>query len=279
MADGLRFIAAAITAGAGNAITRIDPEYFLDNEREVYDFVRGHLRQYRVLPQANTVQQEMGVRLPVANEAVDYYMDRVEQRFQYNLIREHDGTLREAISAADIEAAIDAAGQIGRARRGNRRGREVMDIREAGQLVLDRLAAVRGHAGMSGISSGWEGMDQATGGYQNSDIITFVGRPMLGKTYVMLKQAHASHLNDANVLVVTTEMGIEQMARRYASIALGVNPTALKTGMLSTHMARRLRAFYNDMAGYERMRIFSVGMNSKVSALEAMVQELSLIHI
>jgi replicative DNA helicase len=83
-------------------------------------------------------------------------------------------------------------------------------------------------------------------------------------------QAHkAGH----NVVFVTTEMGVEQIARRAAAIALGINPTLLKTGNISTHLLRRIQTYCQDFIGAERFRILSVGMNARVSVVDALCQE------
>lgn len=275
MSDGLKLIASAISAGSAGTLLDMDRELFVEGEEsEVYDFVRNHLRQYRELPQIATVNTETGRRLPSANEPLIYYVDKVYERSEYDLIRDRFTDLRGAMSTRNMEeakTAIDAMSRATRTRR--RRGREVLTMQEAGALAMDRLAATRGTGGITGVVTGWNGFDEITGGYQGGDIVSWVGRPSLGKTYLLLKQAYEAHLAGENVLFVTTEMGQEQLARRYGSIALGINPTLLKKNMISSYMERRLRGLFTGMAGAERFRIFSVGMNAKVSAIEAFMQE------
>lgn len=275
MSDGLKLIAAAIVAGSIGTILDVGRDLFVEEEQEVFDFVRGHFRSYRELPQIATVNAETGRRLPAAPESLDYYVDQVHQRHEYEAIRERFGDLRTAMSTRDMEAAKTAISEMNRAtgRQRNRRGREVLNIEEAGALVLERLAETRGTGGITGIITGWDGFDEITGGYQRSDIVSWVGRPSLGKTYLLLKQAHDAFIAGENVLFVTTEMGQEQIARRYGSIALGINPSLLKKSMISSYMERRLRGLFQGMAGADRFRIFSVGMNAKVSAVEAFMQE------
>lgn len=274
MSDGLKIIAAAIVAASAGTLIDLDVSMFTQEERPVLDFVRQHVRAYRELPALETVRAETSVRLPSVPEPLDYYLDQVYVRHEYNLIREQFGGLREAISTKNMQEAGRRIAAMSRATRlQHRRGREVMRIDDAMQLVVDRLQVTRGTGGITGIEAGWPIYDSITGGYQRGDLISLVGRPSLGKTYIALRQAFKAHEAGHNVLFVTTEMGIEQIARRYASITLGINPRVLKTNMLSTHMERRLRDFYRDMAGADRFQIFSVGMNSKVAAIEAFVQE------
>lgn len=274
MSDGLKLISSIIANGSAPTLLSLDDELFTDEELPIFDFVRGHHRTYRALPEASTVQQETGRRLPVANEPLDFYVDTLYQRHEYNQIRERFSQLRESLHRQEFEESRQHIRAMSRIIRLNeRRGREVMQIDEAMGLVVDRLTRTRGYGGITGITTGWNEFDAATGGYQDSDLITWVGRPSLGKTYLLLKQAKAAHDAGHNVLFVTTEMGIEQIARRYASIEIGVNPTFLKRNEISSYVERRIRNLFREMAGAERFRIFSVGMKSKVNAIEALIQE------
>lgn len=274
MSDGLKLISSAISNGAARTLLEIDRELFVGEEADVYDFVRAHLRTHRVLPQTSTVQEEIGRRLPTVNEPLDYYVEQIYSRHEYTVIREQFQPLRDALSRRSMPEAHAIIARLSRASRARRANdRNVMSLSEAGQEVIERLERTRGTGGITGVTSGWEGMDEVTGGYQDNDLISWVGRPSLGKTYLLLKQAAKAHADGENVLFVTTEMGQEQIARRYGSIALGINPTLLKRNMLSTHVERRLRNMFLSMSGAERFQIFSVGMKANVSSIEALMQE------
>lgn len=277
--DGLRFIASAIENSASGAILEVEPEMFEGEERDVFDFVRGHLRRHRELPTAQTVQEETGRRLPATREALSYYRDSLIGRYEYNIFRERYAEMRQLISSGNPMQSMprvrDVVGQLNRslthALVGQQRG--AVGLGDAVANVMDRLAETQGYGGISGIETGWHGYDLITGGYQDTDLITIVGRMGLGKTYVLLKQAEYSRFTGENVLFVTTEMGDEQIARRHISVSMGINPQRLKTGQISTHTQRRIRSYYETMHAVDNLKIFTVGMRSKVDAIEALCQE------
>lgn len=274
MSDGLRLISAAIATGSASALIAAPASMFEEAERPVHDFVRGYYRQYRTLPQVQTVFEETRVRLPTANEPIAFYVDRFYERHEYNQIRDRFGSLREAMTSFNIAQARETIRELSRTvRQSGRRGLEVVDLAQAAELVQERLNQTRGYGGVTGVETAWRGFDNITGGYQRGDLISFVGRPALGKTYTLLRQAWMAHQAGHSVLFVTTEMSAEQIARRHSSIALGINPTHLKTNMISTYTQRRIREFYRGMAGVDTFRIFSVGMNSRVAAIDAFAQE------
>lgn len=275
MSDGLRLLHAILAESSLATFSRLDPEIFNPDERPVYDFIQEHRRSHRALPQAQTVSEEIGTRFPRAPEPLSYYVEQVYERHEYNQIHARWGSMRDAMQTRNMELVRENVRAMSVATRagGNRQGREVMDLRQAGQLVTTRLRDTRGMGGITGIETNWPRFDMETGGFQNSDLVSLIARPGMGKTYALLKMAHQAHLVGHNVLVVTTEMGIEQLTRRHTSIALGINPTLLKRNMISTYTERRIATFYSDMAGAENFRVFSVGMNSRVNAIEAFCQE------
>lgn len=280
MSDGLRLLSSIIATGATGALTSLDREIFIDQEVAAYDSVRGYYRAYKELPSIQTVQEECGVRLPVAQEALQYYLDKVNWRKDYALIGRQfvamRGGLKKEIGTDSREVIAAGAGEITRILRSTRSGSkagETVDMDTGLAQVLDRQVSIRGTGGVSGIVTGWPRYDQITGGYQNSDLITWVGRMSEGKSYVALRQAQMAHRSGESVLFVTTEMSIEQTARRYAALELGLNPTLLKNGTISTYMEQRLRCLTRSMLGANRFKVYSVGMNAKVSAVETLCQE------
>lgn len=274
MSDGLRLLSSIIHTSSSAALMNILPETLLDREREAYDFVRGHFRTYRSLPEAATVREETGIVLPGANETLQFYVDRVDDRHTYSQIREHFSVLREGLQTANLPAMTGAINDMQNATRRVARGRGVaVNIGEAITMVADRLQATQGMAGMTGITSGLPRFDAITGGFQNSDLISIIGRPSLGKTYELLQMARCAYLDGKSVLFVTTEMGLEQIGRRFTALELGINPTALKLNFIDTYMRRRIATLAREMAGLERFKIFSVGMRAKVGNIEALMQE------
>ena len=276
MSDGLKFLSSVIATGSASSLSEIDSEMLLDNEHTAYEFIRTHHRTYRDLPSAQTVQEETGIRLPAASESMRYYIDKLTDRHSYNLVRDRFPAFREGLAQMDMDAVADSVSSMQQAlrnRAGGSRAGQAIQIDEGMRLVADRLDGIKGTGGISGILTGWPQFDAITGGYQDADLITWVSRMGMGKTYLALYQADQAHLAGENVLFVTTEMGAEQIARRVAALRLGVNPLLLKNGNISTHIQRRVRSLCTDMVGADRYRIFSVGMNAKVGAIAGLCEE------
>lgn len=275
MSEGLKFLGSVCEASSRTALAGVTDELFTDIETPAVEYIRSFVTRHGEFPARQTVASETGLVLPAPRQNISFYEDALRTRHVFNQVRDRLAELQPAFRSRDMDAMVTAvAGMHEAARQHRGRERDVLNIAEAGELVIARLAQTRYMGGLTGALSGWEGFDRITGGFQPSDIITQVARPGVGKTFTVLKQAHYSHRHDGqSVLFVTTEMGIEPIARRYASIELGLSPDMVKRSMLSTYAERRLHAMYREMAGAERFRVFSVGMDSKVSAIAALCHE------
>lgn len=275
MSEGHRLLSSIITNQSAGTLLRLDRQMLEGDEVDAFNFMLSHYRAHRVLPQAQTVTAETGVRIPTVNEPLEFYLNNVHDRHDYNRVREHWGTLREQLSTGNDMAAVrQTIAQMARETRSTRRDNRVVTMAEALQLSEQRLIDTMGMGGITGVETGWPTFDLVTGGYQDSDLITWVARPGLGKTYILLKQArYANRVQGKSVLFITTEMGLEQIARRDIALELGVRPDYLKTNTISTYTMRRIAAYRMGIMNDDTFRIFSVGMGTPVQAIEALIDE------
>lgn len=274
--EGLQLIASVLQTGSRSTLAQVQAEMFTATEQGVYEYVTRHSRLYGELPQAATVAQECGVRLPTPRESVAFYIDAVYDRHLYNQIQERWATTRDSLAARNMTEVREHLQAMHQAARVVRAPADIhMHMGEATQLAIQRMRDTRGLGGITGIESGWPTIDQTTGGYQDGDLIALIARMGLGKTYVLLKQAHYARTQGHTVLVVTTEMAAEQLARRNLSIQLGLNPTLLKKNMVSTYMERRILQLADDHVWMQGYHLLSIGMNSAVSRVEGLIQEIN----
>ena len=87
---------------------------------------------------------------------------------------------------------------------------------------------------ITGLSTGFDELDEKTSGFQNSDLIIIAGRPSMGKTAFSMNIAeHAAMTGDKPVAVFSMEMPAEQLAMRLISSLGRVELQSLRTGKLS----------------------------------------------
>lgn len=114
---------------------------------------------------------------------------------------------------------------------------------------------------ITGLSTGFDDLDEKTSGLQRSDLIIVAGRPSMGKTtFAMNIAEHAALEAPSPVAVFSLEMPAEQLAMRMIASLGRVELQALRTGKLSeqdwsriisaiTLLNEKKNIFIDDTAG------------------------------
>lgn len=95
--------------------------------------------------------------------------------------------------------------------------------------------------GVTGVSTGYNDLDQMTAGLQPSDLIIVAARPSMGKTtFAMNLAEHAAMTQDKPVLIYSLEMPSEQIMMRMLASLGRINQTKVRTGQLDDEDWARL---------------------------------------
>ncbi|MDR1832798.1 MAG: replicative DNA helicase [Fusobacteriaceae bacterium] len=117
----------------------------------------------------------------------------------------------------------------------SKRAKNIIPLAEALQGEIDRIDKVFKTKGLTGVSSGYAGLDQLTGGFQNSDLIIIAARPSMGKTAFALNIAlnAAKSEEKHSVLVFSLEMSESQLTQRLLAVDAKIELEKIKNGFLS----------------------------------------------
>lgn len=113
---------------------------------------------------------------------------------------------------------------------------------------------------MTGVTTGFDELDKATGGMQPSDLIIVAARPSMGKTtFAMNLVENALMAQNKPVLVFSLEMPADQLVTRMLSSLGRINQTRVRSGKLeeddwprlttAVNMLRDKPLFIDDTAG------------------------------
>jgi replicative DNA helicase len=109
-------------------------------------------------------------------------------------------------------------------------------IKRAITDTFEMLHEIHGqHGGVTGVPTGFSGLDDLSGGFQNSDLIIIAGRPSQGKTAFALSIARNSATDKQKptpVLIFSIEMAEQQLAVRMLASEARVDAHKLRTGRL-----------------------------------------------
>ncbi|MCQ2223648.1 MAG: replicative DNA helicase [Bacteroidaceae bacterium] len=114
-------------------------------------------------------------------------------------------------------------------------------------LEMVQKAAARTD-GLSGLSSGFEGIDKVTSGWQNSDLVIIAARPAMGKTAFVLSMIKKMACDmKTPVAMFSLEMSNAQLVRRLMGNVCEISGDKMRNGQLAPHEWAQLDARVNNM--------------------------------
>tara|TARA_B100001769_G_scaffold50020_1_gene35971 strand:+ start:1067 stop:2572 length:1506 start_codon:yes stop_codon:yes gene_type:complete len=115
-------------------------------------------------------------------------------------------------------------------------------------LAKKKIEEIANQEGLSGVSTGFERLDNLTSGWQPSDLIVIAARPGMGKTALSLSMARNISVNvKVPVAFFSLEMSSVQLITRLISAETGLSSEKLRTGKLVDHEWKQLNVKVGDL--------------------------------
>jgi replicative DNA helicase len=276
MSDGLKFIATVLINGSTALLRDVDETLFLPGpEADGLALVKSHYRQYQQLPTLATVEAELQQQLPTRLENPEYHLDRMKDRNLYNRIRPKFAELRGAIKDVRHDDMRRLVGDLhALASLGGNSPNRILTADEVYASVIRQYERDRPLRGIdiAGITTGWDWLDEQSGGWQPADIITIAGRMSMGKTYILMHCIYSAWAAAKSVMVFTTEMPAQQLGLRLIGYQTGVDPRLVRRNTLSPWGERRLIEAITVVQGDDKLKMVSAAGKS-TAWVEEIVQE------
>jgi replicative DNA helicase len=122
------------------------------------------------------------------------------------------------------------------------------------KIIRDSLELIHKAAtqkeGLSGLRSGYTGLDKITSGWQNSDLIVIAARPAMGKTAFVLSMAKNMAINfEIPVAIFSLEMSNIQLVNRLIVNVTEIPGEKIKNGQLAPYeweqLDYKIKELYN----------------------------------
>ena len=254
-------------------------EMFRGDEEELYGFVKKHALGYGKLPSRKTVKKfakEKNFSVPAPadiEETPTYYYDKLEHRnLKLNLLksmkaaeehRQDDPKKSLEILTSDI---IDLNTHKNRTK--------LVNISEDAQDIIhaEYTKAVLGED--KGLKFGWPTLDEMSNGLRGGDLISIIGRPGMGKTYMALHgQINAWH-QAYTTLFVSMEMNATPVVQRVAAMYTGTSISELKAGQVASKKYKGMMDLLGTMNGEHGMWIADGRLSVSVEDLIMLCNQL-----
>jgi replicative DNA helicase len=241
MSAGLELLGSLVAAPVKDFLSlTIDEEYFIgDTEKEAFKAVTGHVQSYGSYPTPPTLK-ELNIALPTATEPAAYYLDKVKHRYLHRSIKKMLMAAQDQLNAGKVEEAAESIMASIIATSCTMNQDKIVDFAEdGGKLVLEEFNKVVSSVD-DGLKFGWESLDKMMGGLGGGDVISFVGRPGMGKTYMMLYGALSAWSAGHVPVFASMEMKPLPIVQRLATMLTATPISGLKDGFLTDKQQEKL---------------------------------------
>ncbi|GHO59177.1 replicative DNA helicase [Ktedonobacter robiniae] len=151
----------------------------------------------------------------------------------------------------DVTTTLERAEQLIFAvtQRSTQRTQTASHAREILVGYLDRLMQASKKQGVTGVPTGFTGLDRLTNGLQPSDLIIVAARPAVGKTSFALSLAYNAAVRyHQNVGIFSLEMSKEQLMQRLLAIDAGIDQQRLRAGFVEDEEWERITASMSTLS-------------------------------
>ena len=214
---------------------RLEDKHFFGDEVPLFNYVRNHVVKYGKLPTVATVKQSFP-NLPKAVEPSKFYLDLVQDRFRYKRLNRALTDCNELMKQQDSWTASNMLFEAVLEVRADRARTTLSDFGKDAPGWLEReYKRVKLAGNKPGVMVGWPTLDKMCNGLRPGDVMSIVGRPAMGKTFLTLNVArHGWKEQNVNALVVSMEMDRLSIMQRIAAIETSVNVGEIRAGELTT---------------------------------------------
>jgi replicative DNA helicase len=139
----------------------------------------------------------------------------------------------------------------------------IIPLKDRIHATLDQLEQVCANRGqLTGLATGFAGIDQMTNGLQRSEMIVIAARPSVGKTALAMNIAEFVAVNGRRpVLVFSLEMSGDQLLQRLLCSSARVNLQKLRNGFLAERDFQNLTAAAGRLGDAEILIDDSAGLS------------------
>lgn len=213
---------------------RFDPLWINEKEddvRKVYDFVIGYVATHGNPPSKEVMSYEFPIEFLTPVCEVDWLVEQFRIRHIRNESMKVTKKVARLISS-DPSSAVDAAiSEFSRIQSESLdRSDELSENNWDEQIESYKKSVQEGFH--TGVTFGWDEIDQTLGGLRKGGIYYVIARPKRGKSWMLLMSATQAYLKGENVAFFTLEMTQDEMYGRFQCIVSGVNYGRYVNGQL-----------------------------------------------
>lgn len=199
---------------------------FKNAEKEDFDQFDEHVRKHAAMPSSSLLKEWWG-KLPDASEPMSYYFDVLRERHFSNILAKTVEAANDLVNDDKSEEATAMLVNKLTPELLRNQGNRLITIGEAYELVNSNYFALMKAGDDYAVKIGYPVVDDF-GGLVAGDVLSFVGRPQAGKSFLMLRAAHRAWRQGLKPAFVSMEMNNLISGQRLVAMDAGLPLNGLK---------------------------------------------------
>jgi replicative DNA helicase len=256
----------------------INESWFLDDDnRKIWSFIRQHYNEYNEVPSAIVIAENYpNYKLldPASiDDTLDYMLDKMVTARRALITRQGLEASVEHLRSYDYDSVlIEMERTVTRVNEQGVLGTNEVDLSENVQERYTEYKAL-GTFEFLGIPTGFEQIDEATGGLQGGQLITVIAPPKTGKSQIALKIAVNVHKQGYIPMFQSFEMSNREIQQRHDAMRANVSHGRLRRGKLLPKEETRYIDSLNEIETMQPFITIDAVGGLTVSALAAKIQQ------
>jgi len=228
----------------------IKEEFLQEDEKDALNYLTEHVYKFGVIPNLETLQEHVDTFVPVVvSEPAEYYIDQLKNRYFYrtmNTAMKQARAEMQVLNPTDnMLAPMDLLSEAMLALKFIEHERDLFDFRDAYSVIKAAYVEASKGGHENSITLGWDTIDVMSGGLVPGDVVSYIGRPGLGKTWSILHSMHHAWWNEGKTaLLLSMEMIPKIIMQRMTAMHTHTGLTALKSAELTTKTKNKV---FNEM--------------------------------
>lgn len=265
---GRKFLAAVLKENdLPINFVKMDSLFKEGEERDLYEYIKEFFQKHGELPKQDALD-EIGFISPEVTEPKSYYEEQLRKRYLDNSLRSAVEEAAGPITNGDPALALSLLSKTINTLSLEHSGKDVYSFKNASEVVIPEYKKTLSDEHV-GIELGWATLDNMSGGLIGGDLISIVGRPAMGKSWMLLWSAlHAWSNQKQPVMFVTMEMSPMLIMQRLTSMYLKTPFGLLKSGSLSSKKFKEVQSGLLSMAETDLPEFWIVDGNMTATVSE-----------
>lgn len=223
-----------------------------ESDKLIYEKLQNHIVKYGKLPSKQTYLEIVGRKTRKTSEPPKYYLDDLTKRHIRHTLIKAGESANEKLKNKDEHGALEVLKSYVAELGVQEMGANLYDFRESHDILAHELKKKKDVG--YGVSLGWPTFDDMSGSLRGGDLLSFVGRPAAGKTFLSLQSALTIwRKNKKTVLFITMEMKPVLIFERLAAMYQGIPYNWVKLGAFPTLRKDMKKQFLRKMAKIQEL--------------------------